>query len=76
MASEELRLEPPGLLHMGALKDTVYTTLPTTLDELKRTITEDIEKILSHTCKNVFSNLIKYCEVCKKADGSQLQHLL
>ncbi len=57
------------------IKDKVCKTAPATLDELRGKIIEEVENIMSDTCKKVFSNLIKRRPACKEADSGQFQHV-
>ena len=66
-------LNPCDFFLWGFLKETVYSPLPKTINELKANIMQDCEKLNSKILKPVFTNIKKRCELVLSADGGQIE---
>jgi hypothetical protein len=70
-------LTPLDFYLWGALKGTVYRLpKPTTTDELKARIIEDMGKIDRETIQGVLLNFVTRCRNCVSQDGGHFQNLL
>ena len=69
-------LTPLDFFLWGTLKDAVYRRTPSSIEELKRFITEEIQKISVRTLQKVFRNLLRRALQCKSMLGTHFQHML
>ncbi len=76
MASSQPRSEPLDFCVWCMLKDKVYTTALTTLEELKQRISEELSKFTRAICKKIFGNLFNCCQNWKEANDRYFQHML
>jgi hypothetical protein len=76
VASTITGLKPPDLFLWGYLKDTVYSNLPHTLQELQANIQRIVDRISTGTLQNVFANMIRRVHLCEERNGGHFQHLL
>ena len=69
-------LSPLDFYLWGFLKSRVYSSNPTSIDQLKRNIEYEIELISSETLKKVSDNFKKRLQKCINSDGRHFEHLL
>ena len=60
----------------GATKNKIYCSNPCTINELKETITDYIQKVNDTVLKDVFRNMMTRATRCTEAGGGHFQHLL
>ncbi len=58
------------------MKDHVFTTNPTSIEDLKATITAVIQSIDVHPLWKVFQNMTKWAKACLSVEGGHFEHLL
>ena len=69
-------LTPPDFYLWGAMKNKIYCSNPRTINELKETITDYIQKVDDTVLKDVFRNMMTRATRCTESGGSHFQHLL
>ena len=69
-------LAPPDFYLWGAMKNKTYCSNPSTINELKETITNYFQKLDETVLKNVFRSIMTRATRCNEAGGSHFQHLL
>ena len=69
-------LTPPDFYLWGAMKNKIYCNNPRTINELKETITDYIQKVDNTVLKEVFRNMMTRATRCTEAGGGHFQHLL
>ncbi len=57
------------------MKDRVFATNPTAIEDLKATITTVIQSINVRTLRKVFQNMIKRAKVRLSVEGGHFEHL-
>jgi len=60
----------------GLLKGKVYKNTPSTIEQLKDAIRQEIQAVNVDTLGKVFQNLEKRIQVCLDVKGDQFQHRL
>ena len=68
-------LTPLDFYLWGTLKNTVYTTKPQTLEELRDKIQHEINNIPLATIQTVCRSVRRRCWECTVAEGGHFQHL-
>ena len=58
------------------MKNKIYCSNPRTINELKETITDYIQKVDDTVLKDVFRNMMTHATRCTEAGGGHFQHLL
>ena len=69
-------LTPPDFYLFGYLKSKVYAALPSSLEELKQSLTNEINAIQVSTLEKVFHSVEKRYKHCIQMRGAHIQHLL
>ncbi len=69
-------LPPCDFFLWDCMKDRVFVTNPTSIKDLKATITAVIQSIDVRTLRKVFQNMIKRAKVCLSVKGGHFEHLL
>jgi len=65
-------LSPPDILLWGATKNSVYSNIPHTIDELKMAITEYIRNVDRAMLNTVFENTVQRVNTCPETGGGTL----
>ncbi|RYE12004.1 MAG: hypothetical protein EOP45_23665 [Sphingobacteriaceae bacterium] len=60
----------------GAVKDKCYANKPTTLEQLKHNIREEIGKIQPQTIENVLKNWVDRIAYCHASWGSHMNEIV
>ncbi len=60
----------------GCMKDRVFATNPTSIEDLKATITTVIQSIDVLILWKVFQNMMKRVKACLSVEGGHFEHLL
>ncbi len=60
----------------GCMKDRVFATNPTSIEDLKATITTFIRSIDVSTMWKVFQNMMMRAKECLSVEGGHFKHLL
>ena len=71
-----LDLTPLEFYFWGAMKNKIYCSNPRAINELKKNITDYIQKIDDTVLKDVFRNTNTRATKCTEAGGGHFQHLL
>ena len=58
------------------MKNKIHCSNPRTINELKETITDYIQKVDDTVLKDVFRNMMTRATRCTEAGGDHFQHLL
>ncbi len=58
------------------MEDCVFATNPTSIEDLKATITTVIQSINVRTLWKVFQNIMKRAKVCLSVEGGHFDHLV
>ena len=58
------------------MKNKIYCINPRTINELKETITDYIQKVDDTVLKDVFRNMMTQATRCTEAGGGHFHHLL
>lgn len=69
-------LTPLDYFLWGYVKDEVYKNNPTTIEELKTNIEQEIREIQPQLCKKVIENFTQRIDVCKRARGGHLDDII
>lgn len=69
-------LTAPDFFLWGYLKDRVYTHRPTTIQELKVNIHQEIEQITQEVCQHVMQNVIARARICAASRGGHLADII
>ena len=69
-------LSPLDFFLWGHLKDRVYKGRPTSRDELKRAIENEISEIPIDMCKSTIANFMKRVETLRRQNGRHFEYLL
>ena len=69
-------LTPPDFYLWGTMKNKIYCSNPCTINELKETITDYIQKVDDIVLKDVFRNMMTRATRCTEVAGGHFQHLL
>ncbi len=69
-------LLPCDFFLWGCMKDHVFATNPTSIEDLKATVTTVIQSIDVRTLRKVFQNMMKRTKVCLSVEGGHFEHLL
>jgi transposase len=64
----------PIFLLWGAMKNSVYSNNPHTIDDLKMAITEYIRNLDRDVLNAVFENRVQRVNKCLETGGGQLEH--
>ena len=68
-------LSPLDFFLWGYLKNRVYGTTPTTLEELKNSVTQHIQDISIEICQNVINNFQRRLTACVTRKGAHFEHV-
>ncbi len=74
--ARSLDLSPYDFFLWGCMKDRIFVTNPTSIEDLKATITTLIHFIDVHTLRKVFQNMMKRAKACLSVEGGHFEHLL
>ncbi len=74
--AHSLDLSPCDFFLWVCMKDRVFATNPTSIEDLKATITTVIQSIDVLTLRKVFQNMMKRAKACLSVEGSHFEHLL
>jgi hypothetical protein len=66
-------LSPPDFFLWGAMKNSVYSSNPHTVDDLKVAITEYIRNVDSSILNTVLENTVRRVNKCLEAGGGQFE---
>ena len=69
-------LTPRDFYLWGTMKNKIYCSNPRTINELKETITDYIQKVDNTVLKDVFRNMMTRATRCTEASGGHFHHLL
>ncbi|KOC58652.1 hypothetical protein WH47_05397, partial [Habropoda laboriosa] len=69
-------LTAPDFFLWGYLKEQVHANKPTTIEQLKDNIRQEIQEITQETCENVMKNVVEIARFCKAARGSHLADVI
>jgi len=69
-------LSPPDFFLWGAMKNSVYSNNPYTVDELKMAITEYILNVDRAILNTVFENTVGHVNKCLETGGGHFEHYL
>jgi hypothetical protein len=71
-----LELSQPDFFLWGAMKNSVYSNNPHTIDELKMAITECIRDVDRAILNTVFENTVRRVSKCLETGGGHFEHYL
>jgi hypothetical protein len=69
-------LTAPDFFLWGYLKGKVYANKPTTIEELKTNIRDEIAEISPEICSKVMKNMIERARICAAAKGGHLADII
>ncbi len=69
-------LSPCDFFLWGCMKDRVFATNPTSVEDLKATIMTVIQSVDVRTLWKVFQNVMKRAKACLSVEGGHFEHLL
>jgi hypothetical protein len=70
-----LNLTPPNFSLWGYLKDAVYSTKPSTLQELWKEIERSCAAVPAATLVATWQSVVHCCQLCHAANGGHFEHM-